>query len=255
MTEPITIHLTPKQYTKIHGNKPIQLSASDLKNSDNKIETEINVSKKLHRNFAKAINHSKGLRLSAGNKDISGGSIKSISAKLKKSIPRSFTRDINDIGSTVKDIKTTVNEVDNIVGGAHVGREILKGLKKLGTTVGKPFEESVGINPFSLGYNFGHDYIAPELIKMRGKGVKVAKGSPEMIAKMAALRDRRKINKTIAEISNVKSKRKAAEKTDKQITKNETSHLVKGGSFAAPKGGSFKSPKGGSFKGGTLLEV
>jgi len=38
-------------------------------------------------------------------------------------------------------------------------------IKKVGNSVGKPFEIS-GVNPFDFGYNLGHDTIAPELFKV-----------------------------------------------------------------------------------------
>ena len=45
------------------------------------------------------------------------------------------------------------------------GTGILKDLKKFGKKLGKPFEKSVGINPFTAGYDLGHDVIAPALKK------------------------------------------------------------------------------------------
>jgi hypothetical protein len=47
-------------------------------------------------------------------------------------------------------------------------QNLLKVAKKTGDTLGKPFEKTVQINPFTLGYDLGHDVIAPELMKVKG---------------------------------------------------------------------------------------
>jgi hypothetical protein len=46
---------------------------------------------------------------------------------------------------------------------------VLKVATKTGTTLGKPFEKTVQINPFTLGYDVGHDVIAPEIIHAMGR--------------------------------------------------------------------------------------
>jgi hypothetical protein len=48
------------------------------------------------------------------------------------------------------------------------GVALLGVAKKVGTTLGKPFEKTVQVNPFTLGYDIGHDVIAPELKKAPG---------------------------------------------------------------------------------------
>lgn len=57
---------------------------------------------------------------------------------------------------------------------------LLGTLTSVGKAAGKPFEKSVGVNPFTLGYDLGHDVIAPALM---GKGTK--KGQPRKTARKA----------------------------------------------------------------------
>jgi len=52
--------------------------------------------------------------------------------------------------------------------GKH-GEGFLDEIKNIGSAVGKPFEASVGVNPFNLGYTLGHDVIAPALMRGRGE--------------------------------------------------------------------------------------
>lgn len=47
-------------------------------------------------------------------------------------------------------------------------QNVLGVLKKAGDNAGKPFEKTVKVNPFKLGYDLGHDVIAPELKKAPG---------------------------------------------------------------------------------------
>lgn len=47
-------------------------------------------------------------------------------------------------------------------------QNVLKVLKNAGENAGKPFEKTVKVNPFKLGYDLGHDVIAPELKKAPG---------------------------------------------------------------------------------------
>jgi len=43
-------------------------------------------------------------------------------------------------------------------------------ITKIGKKAGEPFDKSIGVNPFTFGYDLGHDVIAPAL--MKGKGVR-----------------------------------------------------------------------------------
>lgn len=51
---------------------------------------------------------------------------------------------------------------------ARMIRNAAPTLKKSGASLGKPFEKTVQINPFTLGYDLGHDVIAPELKRAPG---------------------------------------------------------------------------------------
>ena len=51
---------------------------------------------------------------------------------------------------------------------------LLGTITKIGKKAGEPFEKSVGVNPFTMGYDLGHDVIAPAL--MKGKGVRSGGG-------------------------------------------------------------------------------
>jgi len=68
-----------------------------------------------------------------------------------------------------------------VVEGGNFLSSALKVAKKVGTSAGKPFEKSVGINPFSAGYDLGHDVIAPALM---GKGVDGRKVRAEIVKKI-----------------------------------------------------------------------
>jgi hypothetical protein len=60
-----------------------------------------------------------------------------------------------------KQAKLLIDEIKDIKSGG--GFEDF--IKSVGATAGKPYEIS-GINPFTAGYNLGHDVIAPELMKV-----------------------------------------------------------------------------------------
>jgi|Laugrespbdmm15dd_1035085.scaffolds.fasta_scaffold03869_3 hypothetical protein len=45
---------------------------------------------------------------------------------------------------------------------------LLKSITDVGTKVGEPFKATTGLNPFTFGYDLGHDVIAPALMKGRG---------------------------------------------------------------------------------------
>jgi len=46
--------------------------------------------------------------------------------------------------------------------------DLLKSITDVGTKLGQPYKETVGINPFTVGYDLGHDVIGPALMKGRG---------------------------------------------------------------------------------------
>jgi hypothetical protein len=46
--------------------------------------------------------------------------------------------------------------------------DLLQSITDVGTKLGQPYKETVGINPFTVGYDLGHDVIGPALMKGRG---------------------------------------------------------------------------------------
>lgn len=46
--------------------------------------------------------------------------------------------------------------------------DLLQSITDVGTKIGEPFKATTGLNPFTFGYDLGHDVIAPALMKGRG---------------------------------------------------------------------------------------
>lgn len=99
---------------------------------------------------------------------------------------------------------------------------VLKVAKKTGTTLGKPFEKTVQINPFTLGYDIGHDVIAPELIHAMGRQTeeeynakkrKAASGGKVKGGKVNIGKAFKKVGKTLA-------------KAEEAVRKNPTSRAI-----------------------------
>jgi hypothetical protein len=75
-----------------------------------------------------------------------------------------------------------------IEGEGKLTKLVLDAATKIGTKAGEPFKNSVGVNPFTLGYDLGEKVIAPALMKRfppkkrRGKGMEPANRdlTPEM---------------------------------------------------------------------------
>jgi hypothetical protein len=86
-------------------------------------------------------------------------------------------------------------------GSSGTKSKFLDFIVNAGTELGKPFKKKVGINPFTLGMEFGEKVVAPALFKIippKGKGLK--KGSAEAKAwgeKMRAMRGKGKSQKVI----------------------------------------------------------
>jgi hypothetical protein len=116
---------------------------------------------------------------------------KSISKGLKKASP--VLKEVGKIALPIAEkvaMKAAETAVKSYMTGGEVVKKprgrprkeggsihsILKSVAKVGKSAGKPFEKAVGVNPFSLGYDLGHDVIAPALKKelKKGKGVKSA---------------------------------------------------------------------------------
>lgn len=53
--------------------------------------------------------------------------------------------------------------------GMKTGAGPLEDLASIGNAMGKPFKETIGVNPFTLGYDLGKNVIAPAIKKGRGR--------------------------------------------------------------------------------------
>ena len=57
--------------------------------------------------------------------------------------------------------------------GGKINKRLLDGVLKVatktGTTLGKPFEKTIQINPFTFGYDIGQDIIGPEIVHAMGR--------------------------------------------------------------------------------------
>lgn len=98
---------------------------------------------------------------------------------------------------------------------------VLKVATKTGTTLGKPFEKTVQINPFTLGYDVGHDVIAPELIHAMGRQTEEEYNAKKK-KKAAAAASGGKINVGKA----FKKVGKTLAKAEEAVRKNPTSRTI-----------------------------
>ncbi len=92
-------------------------------------------------------------------------------------------KDLNKFGKNLrlgKNVRVSplhLNDITDAVGGGSLLTNALLGLKKIGDKLGKPFEKTTTVNPFTAGYDLGHDVIAPALMKngigpkYKGKGI------------------------------------------------------------------------------------
>lgn len=110
-------------------------------------------------------------------------------------------------------------------------RNILPVMKKVGDKLGKPFEKTFQVNPFTLGYDLGHDVIAPELKRLpgikehyQGKGISQRVSKPfKRLAKEA----KAKANVAIEPVVGGGGKLKGvAMKHLKKVAKNALKNIV-----------------------------
>lgn len=66
--------------------------------------------------------------------------------------------------------------------GMKRGAGPLEDLAKIGNAMGKPFKDTIGVNPFTLGYTIGHDVIAPAI---KGRGMKKPNAWVEFVRQWA----------------------------------------------------------------------
>lgn len=100
-------------------------------------------------------------------------------------------------------------------------QNVLKVAKKTGTTLGKPFEKTVQINPFTLGYDIGHDVIAPELIHAMGRQTEEeANAKKKRAAAAKATGGKVNIGKAFKKVG------KTLAKAEEAVRKNPTSRTI-----------------------------
>lgn len=123
-----------------------------------------------------------------------------------------------------KAFRMTKDKIKDIVGqdGGSILTPLLMQAKKIGDKIGKPFEKTVQINPFTAGYDFGHDVVAPALMKA-GIGPKPPKGGKVSVGK--------KIEKALKSIGHKAGK--SAVKEAKNFAKNNKDELRAIGSQVA----------------------
>ena len=92
--------------------------------------------------------------------------------------------------------------------------------KKTGTTLGKPFEKSIQINPFTLGYDLGHDVIAPEIIHAMGRQTEEEYKASKAKKAAAASGGKIKIGKAFKKVG------KALASAEEAVRKNPTSRAI-----------------------------
>jgi len=115
--------------------------------------------------------------------------------------------------------------VDGVSGGSIWTKGLME-LKKVGDKMGKPFEKTTKVNPFTLGYKLGHDVIAPALMKA---GIGPKKGG-----KLPKVKIDRKTKKTFEAIGKAFGKEaKRAIKNNKDELKNIGRAVVESGINAA----------------------
>lgn len=133
---------------------------------------------------------------------------------------RLSTEKVKDIvdqegGSLMKGLKS----FGNVMGKAFRNDTIVNGLKQVGNTMGEPFEKTFQVNPFTAGYDLGHDVIAPALMKA-GIGPKYKKEGGKLTAKKIGRQFKRAF-----ESKAVKSAGKRVAKSAKEIVRDNKGEL------------------------------
>ena len=89
--------------------------------------------------------------------------LRSKRVKSKEPVMESKETRINNIyeeGNKIYDLEKPTLKRQRAEGGNFLGD-----LKKIGKQMGKPYQKTVGVNPFTMGYKLGHDVIGPALKK------------------------------------------------------------------------------------------
>ena len=187
----IKVHLNSAQYKKLVKDKTVQLKHDDLVNDNNKHELHLNVSKSLHNKYHRAVNSGCGIRLSSGPLQIHSGNLISLGCKLAKSVPTSFVRDVSRLGLNEGLKHISDNDQRNVaqsIGNLAINRAVGNGLfGSVARIAGKELTKKYVPEQF---HGLSND-MTDALLAHNGIGLKPKKGSPEMQAKMQALRNRK----------------------------------------------------------------
>ena len=188
----IKVHLNSAQYKKLVKDKTVQLKHDDLVNDNNKHELHLNVSKSLHNKYHRAVNSGCGIRLSSGPLQIHSGNLISLGCKLAKSVPTSFVRDVSRLGLNEGLKHISDNDQRNVaqsIGNLAINRAVGNGLfGSVARIAGKELTKKYVPEQF---HGLSND-MTDALLTHSGVGLKkLTKGSPEMQAKMQALRNRK----------------------------------------------------------------
>jgi hypothetical protein len=151
--ESVKVFLTTAQKNKMQGGKPFQLSATQLQAGSGKHHVEIQMTPKNHKALLKNVSKGKGYRFSA-NKIEGAGFFGDLAKKAGKALAKKVAE---------------------------------KGLDYVGERTGQS-----GITNALKGSVDGLVDVGAEKISKKVSGGKLAKGSPEMKARMAKLRGMRK---------------------------------------------------------------
>lgn len=122
---------------------------------------------------------------------------------------------------------------------------VLKVATKTGTALGKPFEKTIQVNPFTFGYDIGHDIIGPEIVHAMGRETEEEYNARK--AKEAAAAKGGKVPKGLKQFG------KIAAPIAKDIGKTLAKEGIKEGVKYLAKSNS--APAGGRRKRGVLKSV
>jgi hypothetical protein len=192
----VSINLSKPQMSKLHKGLAVQLKHGDIGSGVH----QVHLTHQQFRKMETAHRNGKGIRLHFNPEQVKHHVTKGFFDGLKKSVKDSIEKVGGKKGILKKSIGTLLDsdsDSDSETGsGLRRGRgrkgkgrkgkgfDFGNAIRDFGSTIAKPFEVS-GINPFTAGYDLGHDVIAPALlgkgrkgkgIARKGRGKKVIKG-------------------------------------------------------------------------------
>ena len=179
----LAVNISKPQMGKLHKGLAVQLKHSDIGQGVQKIH----LTNQQFRKFGTSYKKGKGIRVQFNPDQIEHHRGKGFFDTLKKIVVDNAPALIDKVG------KAGAEKIGDIISDKIAGKGRRKGkggfedffrktipkliepIKQVREQVGKPYE-FVGVNPFTAGYNLGHDVIAPALLgkgrrrKIKGKG-------------------------------------------------------------------------------------